>query len=126
VSAGKFADLGLIWLEVVDADGTCGLRERGTVDRGCGWCGDAAYERGCLRSCLGVDARCEVGCNGWSLRWLFAVRRTTCVGHDRHLIEYRLRDGKSFDTKRFEVDLSVQHTLAQCVAPSALDDVHAQ
>lgn len=126
MSAGKLADLGLVCLEVIDADGTRGLRERGIVSRGWGWCGDAAYERGCLRSCLGIDARRKVGCNGWGLRWLFAFRRTTRVGHDRHLVEYRLGDGESFDAERFEIDLSVQHTLTQCIASSSLDDVHAQ
>ena len=59
------------------------------------------------------------------MKRLFGVRGSSGVRDDRHLVQNLLRDGEAFDSERFEVNLSVYNALAQCIATSTLDDVHA-
>jgi hypothetical protein len=56
---------------------------------------------------------------------LFGVRGSRGIRDDRHLVQNLLRDGEAFDSERFEVNFSVLYALAQCIATSTLDDVHA-
>ena len=112
MAAWQFADLGLVWLKVIDADWTGGLRKCDVVGcRGCGG-GEAADERRRLRCSFCVDSRSEIECGGRSFGQLFSVRRCGSVCYDGQFVEHLLGDGKTFDAESLEVYLSVQYALA--------------